>query len=200
MLAGGKSERFGEDKAFAKLAGKSLLLHVVERAVDVADEVVVAIGRDAHLHSYTRILPESVRVLKDSLPHKSPLVGMVTGFRRMKSDHSLVLSCDTPFASTRVLEYLFDKATGKDAAIPQWPNGDIEPLQSVYRVNAALHSANLALRLKDSRILDMILMLKDVVFVKIDEIRLLDCDLTTFFNVNTRDELQKAEMLYLSRH
>jgi len=134
------------------------------------------------------------------LPHKSPLVGMVTGFRGMKSDHSLVLSCDTPFANTRVLEYLFDKATGRDAAIPQWPNGDIEPLQSVYRVNAALHSANLALRLKESRILNMILMLKDVTYVKIDEIRFLDRDLLTFFNVNTRDELRKAEMLYLTRH
>jgi len=196
VLAGGKSQRFGRNKAFAKLAGKPLVLHILETALEIADEVVLAIGREDRTASYCKIVPKPVRVLKDKMREKSPLVGIVTGFQAMKSEYSLVLSCDTPFAKRTVLELLFEKANGLDAAVPKWPNGDIEPLQSVYRVRPSFLAAKLALNERRFRNLHMINRLGKVAYVPISDVRKIDEDLITFFNVNTLVGLHRAEALY----
>jgi molybdopterin-guanine dinucleotide biosynthesis protein A len=198
ILAGGRSKRFGRNKAFAKLGGRPLLLHVLDAAIDVADEVLVAIGREGNAASYARLVPESVRVLKDRMIAKSALVGMVTGFQVMKSEYSLVLSCDTPFAKRRVLEFLFERATGSDGIVPRWMDGRLEPLQSVYRVTAALPAAKIALSKRDFRNVDMINKLRRVRYVPVGSIRRLDSHLITFFNVNTRADLRHAEIIYRS--
>jgi len=198
VLAGGRSKRFGGNKALAKLAGRPLLLHVLDQAVRVADEVVVAIGRGDNAAPYSRIAPKSVRILKDRMRDKSPLVGIATGFEAMRSEYSLILSCDTPFARERVLEFLFEKASGSDAAIPIWPNGDIEPLQSVYKSKPAVDGAKLALAERGFRNVDMIKRLGKVTYVPVADIRRFDDDLVTFFNLNTRADLQRAETIYQS--
>lgn len=193
VLAGGKSSRFGRKKALAKLAGRPLLLHVLDSAMSAADEVLVAVGREDQVARYRQVVGKSVRVLKDRVHNKSPLVGIVTGFQAMKSRYSLVLSCDTPFARPDVLELLFEKAVGSDAAIPRWPNGDLEPLQSVYKVGKALPAAKLALGQGAFRMVDMIKQLRRVTYVPVREIKRLDGDLVTFFNVNTEGDLVRAE-------
>jgi molybdopterin-guanine dinucleotide biosynthesis protein A len=198
VLAGGKSGRFGRNKAFAKLGRRPLLLHVLDAAMDVADEIIVAIGREDRATSYAGLVPESVRVLKDRMHEKSPLVGMVTGFQVMKSKYSLVLSCDTPFAKQRVLDYLFKRATGSDAVIPRWMNGELEPLQSVYRVRATLAAAKLALSERGFRNVDMIKRLRKVTYVPVGVLKRFDSDLITFFNVNTRTDLRLANRIHFS--
>lgn len=88
---------------------------------------------------------------------------------------------------------LFEKAVGSDAAIPRWPNGDLEPLQSVYKVGKALPAAKLALGQGAFRMVDMIKQLRRVTYVPVREIKRLDGDLVTFFNVNTEGDLVAAE-------
>ncbi|WP_455283609.1 molybdenum cofactor guanylyltransferase, partial [[Eubacterium] cellulosolvens] len=46
ILVGGRSSRFGSNKALETLAGKPLIRHIVERLSDVSNEVFVVIGRD----------------------------------------------------------------------------------------------------------------------------------------------------------
>jgi molybdopterin-guanine dinucleotide biosynthesis protein A len=196
ILTGGRSRRFGRNKALVKLGGKPLLLHVVDAAMDVADEIVVAIGREHQVDSYTGLVPESVRVLRDAMQEKSPLVGIITGFEVMKSEYSLVLSNDTPFAKQRVLEYLFKRAAGSDAAIPRWMSGGLEPLQSVYRVRSALPAAKVALSERGFRNVDMIKRLRRVTYIPVSVLKRLDSDLITFFNVNTRSDLRRANRIY----
>lgn len=196
VLAGGRSERFGGKKAFAELAGRPLILHVLQSAMDVADEVVLAIGREDRVASYAKLVPKSIRILKDTMHEKTPLVGIVTGFEVMKSEYSVVLSCDTPFVQEAVLDLLFTRALESDAAVPKWPNGEIEPLQSVYRVRPSLLAAKLALSEHRFRNLDMIKRLRKVAYVPIRDIKRIDGNLITFFNVNTRRDLRRAVSLY----
>lgn len=194
-LAGGRSQRFGRNKAFVTLAGKSLLLHVLEGAMNLAQEVVVAIGREDNVASYASIVRESVRVLNDTMREKSPLVGIVTAFQVMNSEYSLVLSCDTPLVNQRVLGLLFERTTGSDAAIPRWPDGEIEPLQSVYRVAPALPAAVLALGQHRFRNVNMIQRLGKVTYLPVEDIKHFDSSLTTFFNVNIESDLRQAEKI-----
>jgi len=189
------STRFGDNKALAALGGKPLLAHVAHIAAKVAGEVVVAIGRESSDSVYRSFLPGSTRIVKDRLRVKAPLVGIFTGLRVMRSEYSAVLSCDTPFVKDDVLRLLFRRAVHSDAAIPKWPNGDIEPLQSVYKVGSAIQAATEALSQQEFRNADMIKRLTRVTYVPVREIKRLDQDLTTFFNVNRRGDLRRAEGL-----
>ena len=175
-----------------------MITHVVEMALNLADEVVVAIGREGDVISYRKLLPKSVTVVKDRLRTKSPLVGIVTGLQMMKSGYAMVLSCDTPFAKDDVLRFLFKRAGHSDAVIPKWPNGDIEPLQSVYRVKSAIPAARLALHRQEFRLMDMIKRLNNVTYVPVREIKRIDAELITFFNINTQSGLRHAAAIYAS--
>lgn len=194
VLAGGKSTRFGRNKAIAELRGKPLLAHVTQTAARVAGEVVVAIGRESSVYEYKRLLP-SARIVKDRFRVKAPLVGMVAGFQVMQSEYAAVLSCDTPFVREDILRLLFRKAIRADAAIPKWPNGEIEPLQAVYKVRPAIPAAKSALRLHEFRNVDMIKRLGKVTYVPVREIKRIDRRLITFFNVNRPMDLRRAEAL-----
>jgi len=195
VLAGGRSKRFGSNKAFIKLGDKPLLRHVVETSLRVVDEVVVAVGRDDGVAEYLKVLPRSVKVLKDTMESKSPLIGIITGMKGIRSEYTAVMSCDTPFVRAEVLKYLFGKAHGADAVVPRWPNGNIEPLHSIYEVSSTLYAAEEAVKMKRYRILHMINRLGTVFYVPINEVRKLDRELITFFNINTANDLRTAKAM-----
>jgi len=195
ILAGGKSRRMKENKALIKLGGKPLLMHVIERVRGLTQEAVVVVGKNDDLADYKSFLPSSVTVLRDIVKGMGPLAGILTGMQNMCSEYAVVLPCDSPFIKREVLTYLFKKAQGADAAIPRWPNGNIEPLHAVYRVSAAIPAAKTALERQELFILDMIKRLDRVVYVDTEEIRKIDKELMTFFNINTQEDLIIAEKL-----
>jgi molybdopterin-guanine dinucleotide biosynthesis protein A len=195
LLAGGKSTRFGRNKALVELNGEPLVTHVAHTAAQVAREVVVAIGRESSTYVYKKLLPASAHIVKDRFRVKTPLVGILTGFEEMQSEYSAVLSCDTPFVKGDVLRLLFRKAARSDAAIPKWPNGDIEPLQAVYKVRSAIPAAKLALSRHEFRNVDMIKRLSRVTYVPVREIKRIDSELITFLNINRASDLRRAETL-----
>ncbi len=198
ILAGGRSSRFGSNKALHLLAGVALIRHTVERLRGVVDEVVVVIGRGESRHQYAAALPRRVIVKNDDLRGRTPLVGISAGLRATESDHVAVLACDTPFVNARVIEFLFGRAlkAGADAAIPRWNSGSIEPLEAAYRRLPTLQVAKETLARPGLSLKDMIDRLGRIVFVSIeDEIRKIDGDLRTFFNINTRKDLATAKKM-----
>jgi len=192
ILAGGRSERLKENKALIRLGGKPLLLHVLERVLGLTNEVVVAVGKNDELSAYTRILPSTVTVVKDTVEGKGPLAGISAGMRSMGSKYALVLPCDSPFIKKEVLMYLLHKVQKADAAIPQWPNGNIEPLHAIYKIRSAVTATKTALENGELFIRDMIKRLGKVIYVSTGEIRKLDPELITFFNINGPEDLKAA--------
>jgi len=195
ILAGGKSQRMKENKALMTLANKPLLSHVIDRVWGLTCEIVVVIGKNEEPRRYSALLPTAVTLLKDSAEGMGPLAGMLVGLQSMHSSYTVVLPCDSPFVKREVLEYLLNLAQGADAAIPRWPSGYIEPLHAVYKVSSAMHAAEIAIDRRELLILDMIKQLNKVVYVDTEEIRKLDKDLITFFNINSREDFKTAEML-----
>ncbi len=195
ILAGGKSRRIKGNKALIKLGDKPLLLHVVEKVLGLTHETVVVIGKNNEISNYTTFLPSKVTVLKDTVEGKGPLVGILTGMQEMRSEHTVILPCDSPFIQKEVIRYLFKKAQGADAAIPQWPNGNIEPLHAVYRISSSIPAAETALRKDELLIVDMIKRLDKVVYVNTEELKEFDQKLISFFNINNQEDLMVARKL-----
>jgi molybdopterin-guanine dinucleotide biosynthesis protein A len=196
ILAGGRSQRLKADKGLINLAGKPLILHVIERIEDLVDEIIVCVKTDTQLSLYSQVLPKKSKLVSDiqGFP-EGPLTGTLTGLMNAKGKYSLILPCDTPFISKKVASLLFDVAVGVDAAIPRWPNGYIEPLQTVYMTKPALEAARRAINDNNLKMQSMISLLKRVRYISTIVIREIDPKMLTFLNINTPLELRRAESL-----
>ena len=194
ILAGGKGSRIGGEKHLRVLGGKALMLHVVEKASSVADEVIVVLKNDDP-QTYRKLLPDTVKIVRDSTQSEAPIVGIKTGGNASASEYSAFLSCDLAFLNPAVLEFLFSQAEGIDGVIPEWPDGLLEPLHAVYRTKLAAEAAEAALNAHEYRTISVAKRLETVKHVAVDELRKLDPDLLSFFNVNTAEDLAKAEKL-----
>ncbi len=195
ILAGGKGKRIGGSKHLRKLQGKPLVLHVLERASGSAEEIIVVLKKDDDPAAYRGILPHNVKMVLDTAQSEAPLVGIMTGTRAATSEYSVLLSCDLAFLQPAALNYLFEQVQGLDAVVPQWPDGRFEPLHAVYRTKAAAQAAEDALSAGDLRNISIARRLQKVRYIPVEEFRRLDPDLLTFFNVNSAEDLGRAEKL-----
>jgi molybdopterin-guanine dinucleotide biosynthesis protein A len=193
ILAGGFSSRFGQDKGLLQLANKPLLKHVLDVVKSIVDERIVVVSSVRQSESYMKIAGPNVCVTIDKNEARGPLVGALTGFEAACGEHSLLLPCDTPFVSREVLSLLLDLCINKNATIPRWPNGYIEPLQAAYCTRPALRAAEIALEEKKLNLQSMVDKLRSVRYVSTLVIQQLDPALRTFLNVNTPLDLKKAE-------
>lgn len=90
VLAGGKSRRFGTDKALALYRGKTFL----ETAVDLLDCLglkPVIVTRSGTDYDFVR-----APILRDKLEDKGPLGGIYTAMRVFRNTDFVVVTCDMP--------------------------------------------------------------------------------------------------------
>ncbi|MEM2098397.1 MAG: molybdenum cofactor guanylyltransferase [Candidatus Bathyarchaeia archaeon] len=196
MLAGGSSSRFGEDKGILELAGKPLIKHVVDAVHDIVDKVIIVTSTQERVAKYAEIVRSDVQFITDMCESNSPLVGALTGFKFAQGDYALLIPFDMPFVSVAVISLLFDLCLGKNAVIPRWPNGHIEPLHAVYHVKAALDAAQSAIAEGMLSMRDMIDRLRGVRYISTLVVQQFDANLRTFFNVNTPLDLKRAATIF----
>jgi len=193
VLAGGFSKRFGRQKGLIELAGKPLVLHVLDRISGVVNETLVVASSDRQKMAFERSLRQRAKVMIDKREEKSPLIGALTGFECVQGEYSLLLPCDTPFVSSNIASLLLDLCINRNAVIPRWPNGYIEPLQAAYYTKSALVAARATLEQGNLDLRSMIASLKGVRYVSTMVLQQLDSKLLTFFNVNNPGDLERAE-------
>lgn len=195
ILAGGFSSRFGQDKGLLELVGKPLIQYVLEAVNKIVEEKIVVVSSREQAENYIKVCGSRIRVFVDEGDMQSPLVGTLTGFRGAKGKYTLMLPCDTPFASRAVLSLLFEICIGKNAVIPRWPNGYIEPLQAVYCTKPALETTRKALHCGSLNMRGLVDRLYGVRYISTMVLQQLDPELKTFFNINTPLDLKKAEFM-----
>jgi len=100
ILAGGKSQRMGQNKAFLKLNGVSFLEHIISVLRPLQSEIYIS-GSKKQYNSIE--LP----IIEDHPDFKGqgPLAGILSGLMTIKSDWLFVISVDAPQISIeQVLE------------------------------------------------------------------------------------------------
>lgn len=190
IVAGGRSTRFGEeDKVLADLAGVPMVRRVTERLAGVTDELVVNC-RSEQVDSIEPTLSEiDVRCATDPEPDLGPIAGIRTGLTAVESEYTAVVAADMPFVEPALIEHLFDRTVGHDAAVPR-SDGRLQPIQAVYRTEAMTDACAAALEDSDRRLLAVLSAL-DYVVVEEDEVREY-ATVETFTNINTREECETA--------
>lgn len=200
VVAGGVSKRFGQDKGLVMLAGKPLILHVLDRLDAVIDDVVVVVNSEEQKRKFAAVAGQKARVVVDKANVQSPLVGALAGFESVKCEYTLLSACDTPFLSNQMLSLLLDVCVGKNAAIPRWPNGNIEPLHAAYCAKTATEAARTALGESRRDMRSMIANMRNIRYISTLALRQFDPKLNTFFNINTPNDLQRAEAFIRSHN
>ena len=195
ILAGGFSRRFGSDKGLTLLADKPLIRHVLDAVGNIVEEKIVVASSKMQAEAFTKVLGSNVKVAVDKWEMQSPLVGALTGFSEAHSEYALLLPCDTPLVSKDALALILELCIGKNAVIPRWPNGYIEPLQAAYRVKPALEASEKALMKGRLDMRSMIEKLGGIRYISTLVLQQLDPELKTFFNINTPLDLKKAEQM-----
>jgi molybdopterin-guanine dinucleotide biosynthesis protein A len=189
VLAGGKSTRFGSDKASAMLLGRPLLEWVVDALAIAPGGTVVVRARRQSLP----VLPgrADLRVTDDLYEAKGPLAGIVTGFRAVATPLALVISCDAPLVRPELVLAMAQAAEGHDVVLPH-ANGYPQPLLAMYRVGTCLEPFTEAVERDDLKITRAYAGLH-VKVLREDELRAYDPQLLSFRNTNTPEALAALE-------
>jgi molybdopterin-guanine dinucleotide biosynthesis protein A len=172
-----------------------MIKRVIDAALKVSNEVIVVTANKRKSKQLSKIIGGDVTIVEDEERGWGPLMGMLTGCKRACAEYVAIVPCDAPFLNPKILMELFKRAEGHDAAIPRWPNGYLEPLHSVYRRQVILDATQELIKKGSRSILRLIESLKDVVYVSVEELKLIDERLLTFFNVNTPRDLLMAEAM-----
>ncbi len=208
ILAGGNGLRLGAEKSLLQFEGKSLICWTLKILSQAADEVIIVARDRRHAESLETIIFESNEdagselskavFTWDSIPGFGPVAGLEAGMRRARGRLAFATGCDLPFLKLEVIERLFELADvmeGYEAAVPVQPNGFFEPLHSVYDREKMQIACTRALENGERRI-HVPLQELSVNRVSIDQLRPLDPDLLSFFNLNTKEDLETARALW----
>lgn len=189
VLAGGKGTRLGKDKLLEVVGDRPLLQRVIDSLSPISERILVvtAQGQKPPAIQATQTTVASV---PDIYPGKGALGGIYTGLTATNSQYSLVVAADMPFLNPDLLQYLVGVATGFDVVMPRI-NGEIEPLHAVYSRDC-LPSIQEQIERNQLQIRVFLEQVR-VRYIEAAEIDRFDPRHLSFFNVNTPEDLTKAQ-------
>jgi molybdenum cofactor guanylyltransferase len=194
VLAGGRGRRMGMvEKAFLEFKGKTIIERLLESLFRIVDEVILSVRDSAQKEKFRPVIEKfpahEIRFCFDTLEDVGPLEGIRAGLLESRSEYSFVCAGDMPFINIRVVDLLFEKASGHDAALPRWEDRKFEPLHAVYS-RKLIPEIEKALEKGRCSVLTPVFEMQDVVFVEVSEIKKLDPELRTFANINTVEDME----------
>jgi len=126
VLVGGRSSRFGADKALALWQGRPLALRV-------AEEVRAAAGSATLVGSPEKYGSLGLAVIPDPVAETGPLAGLWAALEHTSAEWNLVVACDMPQLRRDFLAYVLKTAEDSvDLILPLDRQGRPEPLCAVY--------------------------------------------------------------------
>lgn len=188
VLAGGRSQRMGHDKASLIVGGRTLLQRTVDTVGVAADEIVIVQAPGQQLPQIVTQLP--IRCVEDTVERQGPLVGIATGLRAAVAPVSLVVACDMPFLRVPLLKFLVSRAqAGSRLVVPIFKERP-QPLCSAFRSESLI----IIEKHIDAGIRDVMSISSDLNTEFVEPSRWMDADPDgrSFENVNTPEEFKAA--------
>ncbi len=137
----------GREKGLVNFRGKPLVSYAINSLEPVVDTLII--GTNEQLDEYRKF---GHAVITDEIEGIGPMGGLLTTLKHSKTEHNLILSCDMPFVSTELMDYLFQNVQDYDIVVAVHGKDRIEPLCGYYarRVTSILEKSiqnrNYALR------------------------------------------------------
>ncbi len=187
IQAGGRSSRMGKDKALVQLGGKRLIEHVLDRTVGLSDDLFITTNHPAPLADL------QIRLIPDETPGQGALFGLRTALRAGRHDQVLIVGCDMPFLHPALIEYILSLVGQADVIIPRLGE-KYEPMLALYRTETCLPAIDQAIHDDQHRMISFFPSV-EVLAIEQDMLEALDPELLSFFNINTPEDLVRAQGL-----
>jgi len=187
VLAGGKSQRFGEDKSQVKLAGKLLIDHMLTEIIDEFKELLIVSNNKIIFHN-----SEKISIIEDFEKGLGPLGGVLSAMKWIKENQKdykwiSTFPVDTPFFKRQIFQDFIQNINFNES--------DLFFIKSnTTRHNIfGLWSTNLLDKLeKDLNNGER----KVELWANNTGVKIINMEFSNndpFFNINTKEDLKKAE-------
>jgi molybdopterin-guanine dinucleotide biosynthesis protein A len=189
VLAGGKSKRFGDDKTQAQLGGKILIDYILSEIVNKFNEVlIVANDPIKHLSS------DKIVTIEDFKKNLGPLGGVFSAMKWVKKHHKhyqwiASFPSDTPLFKINMFEDFLTKVNEKESELffmkTKEKRHNIFGLWNIDLIDQLEKDLENGSRKVEKWANNIGVKTIDIEFDKEDP----------FFNVNTKEDLEKAEKI-----
>ncbi|MFC1889078.1 molybdenum cofactor guanylyltransferase [Thermodesulfobacteriota bacterium] len=183
ILAGGRSRRFGSDKTFAEIAGKSFIERVSSILTGLFENVII-VGRDP-----IDFEGLGTTAVSDALPDLGALGGIYTGLLYAATPYIFVAACDMPLLNPKCVRIILDRAAGYDIVVP-WLQDGQHPLHAAYSRKCIPHMER-AVKEGELKVISLLQELRTLKLTEAD-FTAIDPNLNSFLNINTQDDYKRA--------
>lgn len=185
VIAGGKSKRFGMNKAVERYHDKQLIDIAIQTGYKISSDVFLVTGERPE---YENLFAP---VITDAIPCCGPLGGIYTALLYSEKHDVCVLPCDMPLLTPEVYYLMLEYRSAGRPVVASSERG-LEPLVSIWPVSLA---ACLYEYLK-ADMLSLHRSLRELDAVAIDvPLELADYRPDIFININYREDLDKINRL-----
>jgi len=186
ILSGGLNTRFsGKNKAFVSVGGRLIIDRLLEVFSELFDDLILVTNHPEEF------LQWDLTIVTDIFDLRSSLTGIHTGLFYSNNPYAFFSACDTPFLNKDLVGILIEQIEPKiDIIMPQTAAG-FEPLCAIYS-KRCLKPAEDHLKARKLKI-QWALRSSRTKIIPEKELRKVDPELRSFFNINTPQDLARAE-------
>jgi molybdopterin-guanine dinucleotide biosynthesis protein A len=188
ILAGGKSQRMGRNKAFIDSGGIPLFERVYRIFREIFSEIIIVANDVLPFKNHEAIL------LRDIILGKGALGGLYTGLFHSSNYHAFCAACDMPFLNPGVIKYMREERDEYDVIVPKTHDG-LHPLHAIYS-KKCLNPIGQSLNRNDLKIVNFFHHVR-VRYIEEMEIREFDPHMRSVINVNTEEEMEAVRHILL---
>ena len=190
VLAGGKSQRFGEDKSQVKLAGKLLIDHMLTEIIDEFKELLIVSNNKINFHN-----SEKISIIEDFEKGLGPLGGVLSAMKWIKENQKdfkwiATFPVDTPFFKRKILKDFIQNINFNESDLFFIKSNNTR--HNIF----GLWSINLLDKLeKDLNNGER----KVELWANNTGVKIINMEFSNndpFFNINTKEDLKKAEEIF----
>jgi len=188
ILAGGLNERFsGRRKAFLTIGERRIIDVIYDVFSSVFKEIILVTNNPMDY------LEWDVNIVTDVYPVRSSLTGIHTGLFYASHPYIFVTACDTPFLKRELVETIVAQIEPGDAVVIPETSEGTEQLCAAYS-KTCLSLMERQIKEKRFQIKKMFRKIR-VKKIPEKELRKIDPELMSFFNINTNEDLIYARSL-----
>lgn len=182
ILAGGKSRRYGKNKALVEIDGIPLIERVIGVMKSIFSHLLIITNTP---HEYAHL---DIPMQEDHIKGLGPLGGIYSGLISIPNEYGFFVACDMPSLNRELILHMVDVRENFDVVVPEASSG-LETLHALYS-KQCLSPIN---ELIDAGEYQVFRFFSKVSVHYVDEptIRRFDPQLRSFFNINRPQESRR---------
>src|SRR5437773_7512871 len=182
ILVGGQSSRMGTDKSRLRLGGRSFTERIAATLSTFVNSVKLVGPGTEHF---------GLERKPDLFERWGALGGIHAALAACQTEWALVVACDLPFVTPGLFARLAGLRSGFEAVAPLQPNGYLQPLCALYRVDPCLTCAEQLIKTGERRPLALLDSVKTHL-IPFEQLSDLDDAEHFFDNINTPEDYLRA--------